>query len=118
MKYIIQQDTNTNGTAYYNLSHYIEVKKARKLKGLPIKGDSVRIEDHPLLGKRFVHNGKAYIVDYVVKNWHWGYYVTLVIKNLANDSHSCVWWESLGCGDSTVLECIKDNRLEFKDVLS
>lgn len=114
-KYTIQQDTN--GFSYYNLSHYIAVRKAREEHGLPVKGDAVRIENHPLKGKRFVHNGKAYLVDYVVKNWHWGHYITLVVMNVVTKSHRCVQWESLGCGDSIVLESIEENQLEFKGVL-
>lgn len=105
-----------NGIAYYDLDHYIAVRRARRKKGLPVKEDAFRI-NHPLQGKRFVHNGQGYIVDYVVQNWHWGYYVTLVIKNESTKSHRCVWWESLGCGDETVLETIEDNQLEFRGVL-
>jgi hypothetical protein len=102
----------TNGFAYYDLDHYIKVRKARTKAGLSVKDDDKRI-DHPLIGFSFDHKDKKYTVDYVVKNWHWGFYITLALVDEGR-SHRCVTWESLGTDDRSIMESIKENRKGFQ----
>ena len=109
-----------SGFAYYDFEHYIKVRREREARGLSVKDEdhSKRIEDHPLIGRVVTANdekGKTYTVDYAVKQWHWGFYITLALVD-ENRSHRCIMWETLGTSDETILESIAKNRLIFKDL--
>jgi hypothetical protein len=105
-----------DGFIVCNLDHYLNVRRAREKAGLFVKHDvPQRDYSHPLVGRK-VHSGKTYTVDYVVKNWHWGHYLTLFLVT-EGGSHRLVCWENLGTCYPTVKEAIENNRKEFASLL-
>ncbi len=70
-------------------------------------GDHGKINNHPLLNKKFHHTktGKVYVMDSVCIHWDLGYYYHATLRDF-NNSHTTAMIGNINCTKDYVLECI------------
>jgi hypothetical protein len=100
------------GVSYFDVDHYIKVRKAREEKGLPVKDEPLRV-DHELLGEKFFYDDDMYEVSYATKNWFWGYYITLTLTKIKNKSSKCIIWDNISSSCPDIIDIIKSNKKKY-----
>lgn len=79
-------------------------------------GDNGKIDNHPMLGKKFkrVKDNKIYIMDSVCIHWYnVGYYYHATLRD-ENGSHATVFIENINCNNELVLEGIAEFNKDYK----
>lgn len=79
-------------------------------------GDNGKIDNHPMLGKKFkrVKDNKIYIMDSVCIHWYnVGYYYHATLRDEKN-SHATVFIENINCNNELVLEGIAEFNKDYK----
>ena len=90
-----------------NLDHYINVLRERELRGKKQIG-TLRLPTHRLIGKHVRRAGREYRVQEALLQWHWGWYVSLLLER--NESHVLIAWKNLSFGDRIVTDHIRASR--------
>lgn len=100
----------------YNSSLLMDVLRARTLRGLKTISHTIQLNDHPLLGKHLLRksDGKVFVVEKAMRQWWWGWYVSLLIQ--CDGSHGqAVWWENISCAeDSSQVEWVQKNNADYE----
>lgn len=79
-------------------------------------GDNGKIDNHPMLGKKFkrVKDNKIYIMDSVCIHWYnVGYYYHATLRD-ENGSHAVRFIENINCNNELVLEGIDEFNKDYK----
>ena len=79
-------------------------------------GDNGKIDNHPMLGKKFkrLKDNKIYIMDSVCIHWYnVGYYYHATLRD-ENDSHAARFIENINCNNELVLEGIAEFNKDYK----
>ena len=121
------------------ISHYYEVRKARKEQGLPVYTDQVKWDrradengevgnrfgreevegnEHPLLGMRLrdTEEDKTYVVDSVSNCWHDGYYIQMAIREEGTKSHGLIFWENISSESETIIEGVRKANQKYEKI--
>lgn len=84
--------------------------------GFYIDGSEINTEHHEyhnyLLKEK--ETGKLYVVDTVSYLWHFGQYISLAAREVGTKSHRIIICENINCRDHTILEAIKEFKIEFE----
>lgn len=97
----------------FNINHFLKVHNARKDSGLYVNLYGDNIPDHPLIGKSCFKNSnpdKIYTIKKVVKNWHCGYYITLLADDI-NNSSTCIIYFNLNSINPDIINTVEKNNL-------
>jgi len=79
-------------------------------------GDNGKIDNHPMLGKKFKHikDNKIYIMDSVCIHWYnIGYYYHATLRD-ENNSHAICFIEKINCNNELILEGISEFNKNYK----
>lgn len=79
-------------------------------------GDNGKIDNHPMLGKKFkrLKDNKTYIMDSVCIHWYdIGYYYHATLRD-ENNSHATVFIQNINCNNEWVLEGIAEFNKNYK----
>jgi hypothetical protein len=79
-------------------------------------GDHGKIDEHPMLGKKFrrVKDGKVYVMDSVCIHWYnIGYYYHATLRD-ENGSHAARFIQNINCDNKLVLSGIYKFDKEFQ----
>lgn len=79
-------------------------------------GDNGKINNHPMLGKKFkrLKDNKTYIIDSVCIHWfESGYYYHATLRD-KNNSHVTCFIENINCNNELVLEGISEFNKNYK----
>ena len=117
------------------LSHYYDVKRARKEQELPVLTEQVKWDrradendmsqfgdeevegsEHPLLGMRLrdTESGNTYVVDSVSNCWLDGFYIQMAIREEGTKSHALIFWESINSENETVIEGVRKANEKYE----
>lgn len=77
------------GFVSIDVGHWARVYAERARLGLPVcKAKRGPIADHPLRGKTLVNReGKSYVVESVTRDWHAGWFLTVMLRTTDTNSH-------------------------------
>jgi len=78
-------------------------------------GDNGKIDNHPLLNKKFqnIKTGRIYILDSVCIHWYMGYYYHATLRD-TNNSHDIAVIGNINCEDKTILEYLERFNNKYK----
>lgn len=107
---------NKKGVRFFT-DHYLRVIRARKERNLPtlydvLGPDSGKLEDHPMMGKKFTYDKSVHVVIGVYRQWHMGWYtmaLTLVDGTRSSAQHIL---EAHGCQSDIYVEAARKFSLK------
>jgi hypothetical protein len=79
-------------------------------------GDNGRIDNYPMLGRKFrkIKTGEIYIMDSVCIHWYnVGFYYHATLRDEKN-SHATVLIENINCNNEIILEGIRRFKTEYE----
>lgn len=117
-------EDNESKTQYYS-DH---ADKIRKLKNPDKNLYNKKIENHNLIGKKFINSkGKECVVESVHKQWYFGYYEIILYYTLSETkseilctdiidgkmygrSHGTLYFKNISCNYPSILQNIEKNK--------
>jgi hypothetical protein len=77
-------------------------------------GDNGKIDNHPMLNKKFkrTKDNKIFIMDSVNIHWWMGYYYFATLRD-ENNSHTVQFIENINCQDETIIEGIGEFTKDY-----
>lgn len=73
--------------SHLDYNHWLKVRAARIEQGLPVRKETIAIDDHPLCDKSIkdINTGEMYTVAKVYKDWHYDWFTVVMFER--NGSH-------------------------------
>lgn len=104
-------------TGHFDMGLYFSIRNAREKAGLNVACLNVKVEDHPLIGKRLYgrNANKEYTVVSVNKHWYNGWYEVLLLEDNKKSSRLLIW-KNIDCKEESILKSIDENRVDFYNV--
>jgi hypothetical protein len=74
---------------------------------------SVKLEDHPLVGKKIFdyHKNEELNIESVHKHWYGGWYIVLLVEH--NKSHGQVLFQNISCLHPVIIEDIEESSYRY-----
>ena len=96
------------------MQHYREVRAERSRQGLAVPSLNVKIEDHPLIGRKLRHreDDRVFTVEAVHKKYEGGWYFAIAISHEGSLGVRC--WANINCMQPHILDQIRSVDLEFE----
>lgn len=76
--------------SHFDYDHWMKVRAARIEQGLPVRRETITIEQHPLTGKKIkeISSGKEYMVVKVFVDWYYDWFTCVMFER--NGSHGII----------------------------